>query len=156
MANYQNSRLVSTEARINGFDGGIMLNDRGKVAEGASSCIFLIRDGVAVTPSLTSGILESITRSTLLTLLARELGLPCEQREVDRTELYLADEVFLCGTLAEIEPVLSVDRYEVGDGVVGPVTRRLSALYAAVVRGGRAEYAHWLSSLAIAAPEEAR
>ncbi|MBI4499231.1 MAG: branched-chain amino acid transaminase [Chloroflexi bacterium] len=143
LANYQNSRLVSTEARINGYDGGIMLNERGKVAEGAYACIFLVRDGVAVTPPATAGILESITRASLLEALPQVLGVPVEVREVDRTELYLADEVFLCGTLAEIDPVVSVDRYSVGTGEPGTVTRRLEDLYHGLVRGTDPRYPAW-------------
>ncbi|MBM2827344.1 MAG: branched-chain amino acid aminotransferase [Dehalococcoidia bacterium] len=135
LANYQNNRLVSTEARINGYDSGIILNDGGKVAEGAYSCIFLVKDGAAVTPDVTSGILEGITRASVMKLLREDMGLEVREREVDRTELYVADEIFLCGTLAEIEPVLSVDRYTIGEGASGPVTSRLERLYHTIVRG---------------------
>ena len=143
MTNYQNSRLVSTEAQVNGYDAGIILNEQGKVAEGAYACLFLLRKGVAITPPVTAGILESITRESVMELLQEELGMPVQEREVDRTELYVADEVFFCGTYAEIEPIVSVDRYRVGDGSPGSVTRRLQALYQDVVRGLVPRYAHW-------------
>lgn len=144
ITNYQNSRYVSNEARVNGYDAGIILNDRGQVAEGAYACIFIVRDGVVATPPKTAGILESITRDSLIVLL-REMGVPVEEREVDRTELYVADEGFLCGTLMEIGAIGSVDRYKLGDGGMGPLTRDLEGRFRQVVRGQDAKYAHWLS-----------
>lgn len=143
LANYQNSRLVSTEAQVNGYDFGIILNQQGKVAEAAYACVFLVRDGVAITPPLTAGILESITRQAMITLLRDELHIPVQEREVDRTELYVADEVFLCGTSLELRPLLSVDRYQVGDGEPGPITRRLGPLMAQIARGGHSRYRDW-------------
>ena len=144
IANYQNSRLVSTEAAINGYDFGIILNAQGKVAEAAYACIFILRDGVAITPPLSAGILESITRTTVTELL-QKMGIPVLERDMDRTELYIADEVFLCGTAAEIRPVPSVDRYVIGDGTPGKVTRQLQEQYHQVVRGEDPRYAHWLT-----------
>ncbi len=143
LTNYQNSRLVSTEARINGYDGGIILNTQGKVAEGAYACIFIIRDGLIITPSVTAGILESITRASVIQLCHEVLHVPVQERDIDRTELYIADEVFLCGTLAEIEPVVSVDRYSVGSGGEGPITKAMECLYHDVARGLDSRYAHW-------------
>lgn len=147
LTNYQNSRLVSTEARINGYDTGIVLNNRGKVSEAAWACVFIVRDGVAITPGVTSDILEGITRASLIDLLQNELGIRTIERDVDRSELYIADEVFLCGTLLEIEPVLSVDRYSVGDGEPGPITRALARLFERVVRGEQAGYEQWVEPL---------
>jgi branched-chain amino acid aminotransferase len=147
LANYQNSRLVSTEARVNGYDQAIMLNLAGKVTEAASSCIVLVRDGVAITPPWSAGILESITREALFTLLRDELRMPVQERDVDRTELYIADEVLLCGTLMEVKPVLSVDKYAVGDGQPGPVTRKLQALLLRAARGELAAYERWLTGV---------
>ncbi len=143
LTNYQNSRLVSTEARVNGYDGGIILNTQGKVAEGAYACIFIVRDGVALTPGVTAGILESITRASVIQLCSEVLNVPVLERDVDRTELYIADEVFLCGTLAEIEPVVSVDRYSVGSGAKGPLTTAVECLYHDLARGLDRRYAHW-------------
>lgn len=145
IANYQNSRLVSTEAQINGYDSGIILNGQGKVAEGAYACIFIVRHGVVTTPPVTAGILEGVTRETVLQLCVGDLQIPVEEREIDRTELYVADEVFLCGTYAEIQSVKSVDRYLVGSGRPGPITRRLRRLYEKTVRGNHASRSNWLT-----------
>ena len=144
IANYQNSRLVSTEATLNGYDFGIILNGQGKVSEAAYACIFIVRDGVAITPPHSAGILESITRATGIELL-RDMGVPVEERDVDRTELYIADEAFLCGTSVELRPVPSVDRYVLGDGAVGPVTRQLQERFHQAVRGEDPRYARWLT-----------
>ena len=102
IANYQNSRYVSTESRINGYDFGIVLNQDGKVSEASYACLYIIRDGVAITPPVSAGILESITREAVKGLLKEQLGVPVVEREVDRTELYIADEVFICGTAVEV------------------------------------------------------
>lgn len=141
-ANYHASRLATLQAKADGYDSAILLTARGKVSEAAAACIFLVRGGALVTPSRSSDILESITRETVITL-AREAGIPFEEREVDRTELYVADEVFLCGTGQELVPVTSVDRLAVGDGAPGPVTRRLQAAYEAVVRGTTDVHPEW-------------
>jgi len=151
-ANYQNSRLAQTEARTNGYDAALLVNRRGTVAEGPGACLMMVRDGVLVTPPVTAGILESITRSTLLELAARELGLAVLEREVDRTELYVAEEVFLCGSGYEVLPITSVDRLEVGDGQRGPVTRRIQELYFAVARGEKPAYRQWLTPVYAAVP----
>lgn len=143
LSNYENSRLASTEARINGYDAGIILNPQGKVAEGSYACIFIVRDGVAITPGVTSGILESITRETVMGFFRERLGVPVVERDVDRTELYVADEIFLCGTYAEIEPVVSVDRYVVGNGRPGPLTRKVRRLYRDAVRGKDKSMPDW-------------
>ena len=134
LGNYRNSDLAMSEARLAGYD---------EVAESAWTCIFIVRDGTLITPDLNSDLLESITRDTLLRLARERLGIPVAERRVARTELYLADEAFLCGTAAEIRPVGSIDRYTLGSGGVGPITRRLRDLYAEVVRGRVPEYAHW-------------
>jgi branched-chain amino acid aminotransferase len=143
IANYQNSRMAAVEAQRNGYDQPILLNASGKVTEGAASCLFLIRDGVAITPSKTSGILESITRETILKLCSESLDIPVEEREVDRTELYVADEVFFCGTGAEIRAVSKIDGYDIGNGGMGPFTTRIEAKFHAVVRGRDSDYRHW-------------
>lgn len=144
ITNYQNSRYVSNEARINNYDAGIILNERGKVSEGAYACIFIIRDGVAATPPKTAGILESVTRDTLIALLG-DMGIPVEEREVDRTELYYSDEAFLCGTFMEIGAIGSVDRYKLGEGGMGPLTTDLEARFNDLVRGRLSQYARWLT-----------
>lgn len=143
-ANYHNGRLAAVQASVDGYDAAILLNDRGHVAEGPGACVFLIRHGVPITPSVSSSILESITRATVLQLLERELGLPPVERPVDRTELYMADEIFFCGTAYEITPIVSVDRYPVGNGTMGSVTEQLRTHYAEIVRGLNPHYAYWL------------
>lgn len=141
-ANYLNSRLAGLDAKESGYDGAIILTARGTVSEGPGGCIFLVRDGVLITPNVTSGILESITRDTLLKF-ARDAEMPVEEREVDRTELYIADEIFYCGTGQEVMPILSVDRLRAGDGTPGPITRNLQMLYDRQVRDNSQGYASW-------------
>lgn len=141
-ANYQNNRLAQQEAVRNGYDTSLILNQRGTLAEAPGSCVVMLRDGRLVTPPGSSGALESITVATVAEIVRRELGLAVEEREIDRTELHAADEVFLCGSLAEILPVVSIDRIPVGDGAPGPVTRRLQDLYDRATRS-ELEYGHW-------------
>jgi len=143
-ANYQNGRLAHVQAREDGYDDAILLNERGKVAEAPGACVFLVRDGTAITPPVTAGILESITRATMIQLFEQELSVPVVEREVDRTELYIADEVFCCGSALEITPILSVDRYAVGDEEVGNLTSRLQNLYERILRGEEPSYMEWL------------
>jgi branched-chain amino acid aminotransferase len=145
-SNYHNGRLALMEARENGHDWPILLNEHHKVAEGPGACIALVRGGTVITPSLTSGVLESITRATALELL-NDLGVPVVEREVDRSELYLADEVFFMGTAWEILPVTTVDGLRVGDGTPGPVTRRLEAAYTRLVRGESRAHPDWLTEV---------
>jgi branched-chain amino acid aminotransferase len=143
-ANYQNGRLAAVQAAEDGYDDAILLNERGKVAEGPGSCVFLVRDGTAITPPVTAGILESITRATLIQLLQDELSVPVIEREVDRTELYIADEVFFCGSALEVTPILSVDKYVLGNGKVGDLTAQLQHVYEQVIRGNNPTYADWV------------
>ena len=143
-ANYLNSRLAGLEAKRNGFGGAVILNHDGTVAEGPGGCIFMQRDGVLVTPSINDGILESITRETLLQL-AQAQGLETAERSVGRTELYLADEAFYCGTGQELTPILSVDGKAIGRGKPGPVTRSLQAAYDGLVRGQTPSPDGWLT-----------
>jgi len=143
ISNYRNGQLATSEAILDGYDTALLLNPQGKVAEGPGACIAMIRKGEFITPDVASGILESITRDALITLAREELGLRVVERQVDRTELYLADEVFTLGTAAEITPVVSIDHYEIGDGQIGPVTRELEALFESVLRGTESKYADW-------------
>ena len=143
ISNYQNSRLALLEANLRGYDQPILLNAAGKVAESATACVFIVRDGRLITPSVTSGILESITRRSVIRLATELLNLPVQEREVDRTEMYIAEEMFLCGTNAEIRPIISIDDYQVGDGVAGPVTQRLTGLLNDLVRGNDSRFPEW-------------
>ncbi len=142
-SNYLNSRLASEEARRNGYDQAILLNPNGKVAEAPGACLMIVRDGKVITPSATSGILESITRATLIQLMREVLKLEVNERDVDRTELYVANEAWLCGTGVELSPVVSVDRLPVGDGTMGPITRQVETLYNNLVRGIDSRYPEW-------------
>ena len=145
-ANYVSGRYAHLEARSIGSDIPILLNLSGKVSEGAGSCLMMIRDGVLVTPPCTSSVLESITRDTLL-LLARELGLITQERDIDRTELYLAEEVFMCGSAAEITPITRIDRFSIGDGHPGTMTRLLSNTYFSTVDHTTPNPYGWLTSV---------
>jgi len=150
--NYWNSRLATREAQADGYDGAIILNTAGKVAEGPGACLFIVREGVAITPPVTASILESITRATVIVLLRELLGVSVIEREVDRTELYVCDEAFFCGTAAEITPIASVDRLPVGDGEVGPITRRLQQAYHDIIRGIDGRFAEWRTPVGVARP----
>jgi len=152
-ANYQNSRLAQTEARVNGYDTAIILNHRGTVAEGPGACLMMVRDGKLVTPPVTAGILESITRTTLMDLAARELGMDVVEREIDRTELYVADEVFMCGSGLEVLPITSIDRIQIGEGARGSITKSIQDVYFAAARGENPAYRHWLTPVYAGARE---
>lgn len=145
IANYRNSNLAMAEARIDGYDTALILNPQGKVAEGPGACLMMVRDGMLITPSGTESILESISRASVIELARRELGLEVVERPVDRTELYVADELFMVGTAAEILTIGSVDRYTVGNGGMGPITTRLERIFHSVVRGKNPEYRHWVT-----------
>jgi branched-chain amino acid aminotransferase len=142
---YVNSALAKTEAMENGFDEAIMLTNDGHVSEGSAENIFLLRDGVAYTPPTSDNILEGLTRAALMELLKKELDIDVVERCIDRSELYVADEIFLCGTGAQIAPVVEVDRRPIGDGQVGPVVTKLQKLYFEIVRGNSAKYRNWLT-----------
>lgn len=137
---YINSALAKTEAIQSGFDEAIMLNQDGHVSEGSAENIFLVINGELVTPAVTENILQGITRDTIIELARRELGRITRERQIDRTELYTASEIFLCGTGAQIAPVVKVDHRLIGDGKIGPISSTLQSLYFDVVRGRRPEY----------------
>jgi branched-chain amino acid aminotransferase len=149
LSNYRNGQLARMESLLDGYDTSIILNSQGKVAEAPGACVVFVRDGVMVTPDLTSSVLESITRDALLTLAREVLEIPVVERPVDRTELYMADEIFLCGTAAEISPVVEVDRYQVGTGRIGPVTASLEAVFDDVLRGRDSRFAHWRTPVGV-------
>lgn len=141
---YVNSVLATDEARRNGFDEAIFLSESGHVAEGATCNIFMMRGGKLITPSASENILEGITRDTILELARREMGLEVVERPIDRTELYVCDELFFTGTAVELGPIVRVDHRTVGAGVVGEVTGRLRALYRDATRGRLPQYKRWL------------
>ncbi len=141
-ANYINSRIGQREALRNGYDTCIFLNEFGKVAEGPGSCFFMVTNGTLVTPVLTDSVLESITRDTVIKL-AEDLNISVVERTIDRTELYTCDEAFLCGSAMEITPVLSVDKYTVGKGDTGEVTKKIYLQYLDAVMGKIEKYKEW-------------
>jgi branched-chain amino acid aminotransferase len=140
---YVNAAFAKTEALQNGFDEAIMLTHDGHVSEGSAENIFLLINGELVTPAPTENILLGITRETVMKLAQKEFGLRIVERQIDRTELYIADEIFLCGTGAQIAPVVSVDHSPVGSGNVGPLSQKLQDLYFDIVRGRKPEYLDW-------------
>lgn len=142
-ANYINSRVGQREALRNGYDTCLFLNEAGKVSEGPGSCFFIIKNGVLITPQLTDSVLESITRDTVIKL-ARSKNLEVVERTIDRTELYVCDEAFLCGSAMEITPVLSIDKYLIGKGEIGTITQGLHKMYLDAVRGKIEEFKDWV------------
>ncbi|NTU83424.1 MAG: branched-chain amino acid transaminase [Chloroflexales bacterium] len=140
---YINSALSKTEALLNGYDEAIVLGGDGHVSEASAANLFIVRNGVLVTPPVTSDVLEGITRQVVARLAHDHLGLAVVERPIDRTELYVADEAFFCGTGAEIKPIIEIDRRPVGSGEVGPIAGQLVALYADAVRGRLPDYRQW-------------
>jgi branched-chain amino acid aminotransferase len=153
--NYVNTALAKNEAVRNGYDEAVVLNRNGYVVEGSAENIFLVRDGVLVTPSVADGILEGITRATIMKLAEAELGVKTVERNVARTELYYAEEIFMTGTGAQVATVSSVDGRKVGDGKVGPITRELQKMYFDVVKGYSEKYRDWLTPVAAGKPAPA-
>jgi branched-chain amino acid aminotransferase len=141
---YVNAALAKTEALEAGYDEAIVLNPDGHVSEGSAENIFVLREGVLVTPLASDNILEGIVRSSIMRI-AQDEGITVEARQIDRTELYIADEIFLCGTGAQISPVTSVDHRSVGDGKIGALTRRISDVYFRAVRGDQERYRAWVT-----------
>lgn len=143
IANYHNGRLAQLQAEADGYDVPLLLDEKGKVTEAPTATFFLVRNGVPVTCPLTSSVLESITRDTLIQLFQEKHNAEVEVREIDRTELYLADEAFICGSGAEVAAVASIDRHPIGDGSIGPLTKAIQETYLNVVRGTNPAYPEW-------------
>lgn len=143
-ANYQNGRLATLQAKADGYDAPVLLNQHGHVAEGTGATFFMVRRGRLVTPPVSADILESITRTTIIEEIGPDLlGMAVDEREIDRTELYVADEAFFCGSGYEITPIVSIDRFPLGDGNVGAVTQRLARAYMEIVRGVDKRFSEW-------------
>ncbi len=145
IGSYVNSALVKSEAQLNGFDEAIVLNQDGHIAEASAANLVMIRHGKFVTPPATANSLEGITLNTMMHLARQELGLEIVERDIDRTEIYLADEAFFCGTGAQIAAIASVDHRPVGSGSMGPITAQLRDLFFRVARGEEPAYQHWLT-----------
>jgi branched-chain amino acid aminotransferase len=148
---YVNSALAKTEALENGFDEAIMLNDDGHVSEGSGENIVMVRHGKLITPERSDNVLEGITLESVFTLAKNELGLEIIERTIDRSELYVADEVFMTGTAAHVSPVVEIDRRRIGGGGIGRITSTLQSLFFDVIRGRNAKYASWVTAVAPAA-----
>ena len=146
-ANYNNSRMASMQARHDGYGAALMMNQKGHVSEGPGMCFFMVRDGVPVTPSITSNILESITRDTVIKILRDELGLETVERDVDRSELYACEEAFFCGTAWEISPITSIDGIPVGTGKIGSLAGRLAEIYFDIATGVVEDTRGWLTAI---------
>ncbi len=142
---YANSSLIKTDAALSGFDDALVLNQNGHVSEGSAMNVFMVRDGIVVTPPVTENVLEGITRRSVMELVGKELGFPVEERPIDRTELFICDEIFLTGTAVQVTAVTQVDHRPVGAGVMGPVTAALRDLFMQVVRGDNPDFMEWVT-----------
>lgn len=140
---YANSALIKTDANRSGFDEALVLDNNGHISEGSAMNIFMVRDGVLVTPPVTDNILEGITRRSVMELARNELGLNVVERSIDRTETYICEEMFMTGTAAQIVAVTKIDHRPVGTGAMGPVTSKLRTMYEDILRGRNQKYEHW-------------
>ncbi|MDO8484984.1 MAG: branched-chain amino acid transaminase [Candidatus Limnocylindrales bacterium] len=143
---YVNMAFQKSEAELNGFDEAIVLTAGGHVNEASAANLFVVRDGVALTPPVSDDLLEGVTRKALMEMLANE-GIPVQTRSIDRSELYVADEILLCGTGVQVSPVIEVDHRPVGSGEIGPISRLIRDRYFDAVRGRLPEYRHWLTPI---------
>jgi len=140
---YINSAFSKTDAMLAGYDEALVLTQTGHISEGSAENFFMIRNGHLITPPVTSNILEGITRDTVIELASAEMGLETVQRSIDRSEIYVCDEAFLCGTGVQVAAITQVDHHLIGDGTIGPIVSRLRDLYFGVVRGDNPTYRHW-------------
>ena len=143
---YVNMAFQKSEAELNGFDEAVVLTANGHVNESSAANIFVVRDGVAITPTVSDDLLEGVTRKALMELMSNE-GIPTAERSIDRSELYVADEIFVCGTGVQVSPVIEVDHRPVGSGEVGPIARLVRDRYFDAVRGRLPAYQHWLTPI---------
>jgi branched-chain amino acid aminotransferase len=143
---YVNMAFQKSEAELNGFDEAVVLTIDGHVNEASAANLFMVRDGVAFTPPVSDDLLEGVTRKALFEILSNE-GIPYETRSIDRSELYIADEVLLCGTGVQVSPVIEVDHRKVGSGAIGPISSLIRERYFDAVRGRIPEYGHWLTPI---------
>ncbi|MBU0580075.1 MAG: branched-chain amino acid transaminase [Candidatus Margulisbacteria bacterium] len=142
---YVNSAFSKSEAMLNGYDEALVMDSNGHVVEGSAENLFIIRDGVAITPQVNENILEGITRQALIKMLKEEIKIEVIERAIDRSELYIADEVFLCGTGAQVSPVVEIDHKIVAAGKPGEITMKLSKIYFDAVKGINRKYSEWLT-----------
>ena len=146
---YINSALAKTEAILNGYDEAIMLDNAGHVSEGSGENIVVIRNGRLITPAPSDNVLEGITLDTVLFLAQEEYGLQVEARSIDRSELYVADEVFMTGTAAHVTPILEVDTRPIATGQIGPITKQLQQAYFDIIYGRNSKYIDWCTPVSL-------
>jgi len=140
---YANSALIKTDANRSGFDEALVLDNNGHISEGSAMNIFMVRDGVLITPPVTDNILEGITRRSVIEIARKELGLDVVERSIDRTEVFIAEEMFMTGTAAQIVAITKVDHRPVGRGEMGPATSKLRTMFDDIVRAKNPRYAQW-------------
>jgi branched-chain amino acid aminotransferase len=143
---YVNMALQKSEAELNGFEEALVLTSDGKANEASAANLFIVRDGKIITPTVADDILEGITRLAVVEI-ADALGIPVESRQIGRSEVYVADEIFLCGTGVQMSPVIEIDHRPIGSGSVGPISRRIAETYFAAVRGRDPRFSHWLTEI---------
>ena len=141
---YANSALIKSDAELAGYDEALVLNKDGHISEASAANFFMVRDGVVITPPISANILEGITRRSIIYLLREELGVEVIEREIDRTEIYLADEAFMCGTGVQVAAITRAEYRNIGDGKMGPIARQIRDLYFDVVTGRVPKYHDWL------------
>lgn len=145
--NYANTALIVTDAKLAGFDDAIVLSHEGHVTEGSAMNLFLVQDGKLVTSNITDNILVGVTRNTIIEIAKEELGIETIERVIDRTELYISDEAFYCGTGAQVSPITRIDNRDLGDGKIGPISTQLQKLYFDVVKGKIKKYNKWCTPI---------
>jgi branched-chain amino acid aminotransferase len=149
-ANYMNSQLIRMEARANGYVEGIALDTNGYVSEGSGENIFIVSDGTVITPPLSNSALPGITRHSIMTI-CKDLGIPVVEQIIPREMLYIASEVFFCGTAVEVTPIRSIDRVKIGIGSRGPITKRIQDEFFALVEGKKPDRHNWLTPIGVPA-----
>jgi branched-chain amino acid aminotransferase len=149
---YANSALIKSDAELAGFDEALVLNEDGHIAEGSAANFFLVRDGVVYTPPITANVLEGITRRTIMQVMREDMGLEVVERPIDRTEVFIADEAFFCGTGVQVVAIATVDHRPVGTGALGPVVRDLRDRYFNIVSGRDKKYSHYTQPVYEAVP----
>jgi branched-chain amino acid aminotransferase len=143
---YVNMAFQKSEAELNGFDEALVLTNDGNASEASAANMFIVRDGLLITPPVTDDILEGVTRLAVFEL-AKALGIPVEVRSISRSEVYIADEMFLCGTGVQMSPVIELDHRPIGSGSVGPIARQIAEAYFNAVRGRDPRFMHWLTPI---------
>lgn len=142
---YANSALIKSDAQLSGFDDALVLNEDGHISEASAANVFMVRDGVVITPPITANILEGITRKSIIQLMRDELGLEVVERNIDRTEIFLADEAFICGTGVQMAAITRIEHRPIGDGKMGPITEQTWSLLLDVLYGRVGKYRDWLT-----------